>query len=327
MEKDNRKAIGNYMKNRQRDYLAEIACHEFYPSLETRFKKLTRLVRSLLRKEYVSSNALTAIAQTAKLIFGLMEDIKREHLPGYTFEQELLALNDYLIKYLEAKWASEYGGECRSCGETALVLYLDLFIALTVSDLDKELQAKPSFLRNPATGAILEIDVMFENYHIALEFQGEHHYTDNNVKEKDQFKIRRLREKQIILIPVNIFQLYSHTLQMLIINSIKDFLGIHDLFTNKRDEVDISRLPSTRQMLNFSKVTQRLYLCKHLFAGSLKWLDTRSREYIINMAARSPISSSTSAPRQTPPRGDMDIDYLYKQLKYVTKARRGKAKL
>src|SRR4030042_3677454 len=124
METENRKAIGDYMKNRHRDYLAGIACHEFYPSLETRFKKLTRLVRSLLRKEYVSSNALTVIAQMAKLMFGLMEDIKREHLPSYPFEQELLALNDYLIKYLEAKWISKYGGECASYGETALVLYL-----------------------------------------------------------------------------------------------------------------------------------------------------------------------------------------------------------
>jgi hypothetical protein len=327
MKKDNRKTISNYVKNRHRDYLAEIACHEFFPSLETRFNKLARLVRSLLRKEYASSNALTVIAQTANLIFGLMEDIKRKHLPDYPFEQELLALNDYLIKYLEAKWVSRYGGECASYGETALVLYLDLFIAVSVSDPDIELQAKPSFLRNPATGAILEIDVMLENYHLAFEFQGEHHYTDDNVKEKDQFKLRQLYEKQIILIPVNISQLYSHTLQMLIVNSIKDFLGIHDLFTNKRYEVDISRLPSTHQMLNFSKVTQRLYLSKHLFAGSLKWLDNRSCEYIINVSGRSPISSSTSAPRQTPPHGDMDIDYVYKQLKHVRKARRDKAKL
>ncbi len=308
-------------------YLASISTFDFYPNFTIRFKKLIRKTQHLLRKVYGSTNSIKDIAGITTLIFGLAEDIKLKGVPKYSFEEELKVVNDYSLWYLKSKWATRYDNKCSSYGEAALALYLDLFVTATIREVNRELQAKPTFLKNPKTGAVLEIDILFEDILLAFEFQGEHHYTDNKVKEKDCFKLEELRKKKIVLIPVNISQLNNTELQRLIVNSIKDFLGIHDLFMGERSDFEIESLPSTRQLLSFSKIVQRLYLSKLLFVESLKWLDNESKKYITNVAKKNPISSSYSAPRQTPAQGDFDIKYIYKRLKYVAQLRKSKSRV
>ncbi len=314
------------IKEKQNVYLTSISTFDFSPNFMIRFKKLAKKIQRLLRKVYGSTNSIKDLASITTLIFGLVEDIKHKGFPNYSFDEELKIVNDYLLWYLKNKWATRYDHECSSYGEAALALYLDLFITATTGDVNKELQAKPTFLKNPKTGAVLEIDIWFEDFHLAFEFQGEKHYIDNKVKEKDNFKLEELRKKKIVLIPVNISQLNYTELQRLIVNSIKDFLGIHNLFTDERSGFMIESLPSTHLLLNFSKIAQRLYLSKLLFVESLKWLDDESEKYITNVAKKNPISSNYPAPRQTPEHGDFDIEYIYKKLKYVTQVRKSRTR-
>jgi hypothetical protein len=315
------------LKEKHTKYLGRVSSLDIPSSFSDRFIKLRRKLQGLLRKEYASANSMIEIVGVSTIVFGLTEDIKQKRLPDYHFDAELRIVNDYLSKHLEGKLASEYDGKCSSYGETLFVLYMDLFVTATISKTDRELQTKPAFLINPKTGLVLEIDVLFEDFQLAFEFQGEHHYTDGAVKEKDRFKLEELRKRKVVLIPVNISQLNSKELQKLIANSIKDFLGIHDLFISGRTHFDIDCLPLTRQLLNFSKIAQRLYLSSILFAESLNWLDEKSRKYIANRTKDSPVSSAQPAPRQTLVRGDFDIQQIYRNLNHVTHARKTRSKL
>lgn len=327
MDKVARQRLIKPIKEKHTEYLARVSSLGIPSSFSDRFTKLGKKLQGLLRKEYASTNSMTEIAGISTIVFGLVEDIQQKRLPAYRFDAELKLVNDYLSKYLDSKSASKYDGKCSSYGETLLVLYLDLFVTATISETDRELQTKPAFLINPKTGSVLEIDVLFEDFQLAFEFQGEHHYTDDAVKEKDRFKLEELRKRKVVLIPVNISQLNGKELQKLIVNSIKDFLGIHDLFTDKRTRFDVDSLPRTRQLLNFSKIAQRLYLSSVLFTENLNWLDEKSRKYITSRTKDSPMSSAQPAPRQIPAHGDFDIQQIYRDLKHVTRARKTRPRL
>ena len=186
-----------------------------------------------------------------------------------------------------------------------------------------EITAMPGYLLNPATGSLLQIDVLLEDFRLGFEFQGEHHYTEAKVRTKDAFKLKEFEKQKRILIPVNISQLQGETLQGLIVNSIKDHLGLHNLLVSKDAEQLKAGSASDAQLHQFSKATQRIFLARKLFARSLAWLDGEARVYVSSMSARNPISSTTPAPRQKTPAGDLDVEYIYRNLKYVSKARRG----
>jgi hypothetical protein len=230
MDKSQRNRLTAIIKCSNQQYLNSIISTDCYSKFEQRFSKLTRKVRSLTRKEYGSKHSIVELSRISRLIVGFSENMKQREMPAFDFSAYKNVLNEYLINYLDAKRKNNYEGQCASYGETLFVLYLDLFLTATASGAVRELQANPEFLVNPKTGSVLEIDALFEDFRLAFEFQGEHHYTDPKTQQKDLFKLNECRNKKIILIPVNISQLNSKSLQVLIVNSIKDFFGIHDLF-------------------------------------------------------------------------------------------------
>jgi hypothetical protein len=264
---------------------------------------------------------LKAIPNLSRILFGIHEDLRRLRLPPLSIETEKSAINHFIISALDARRNTKYFGQCGSYGEALLNCYLDLFITLTVLKTPREFEVKPGFLVYPVTGSVLEIDVMLEDFRLGFEFQGEHHYTEPKVQAKDAFKLTTFGNHRRILIPVNLVQLQTDELQSLILNSIKDFLGLHELLATKNPAKIARGSASQEQLSQFSKATQRIYLSRLLFDQSLSWLDIQAMGYISNMSHRSPISSSSPAPRQAQPAGDLNVDYIYHNLKYVKRAR------
>ena len=330
MDKINRQKLVGSIKKRQKQYLERIVNLEYHSDFTNRFKNLTKKIQKLLRKDYASENSIKSIPNISMLLFGLIEDMKRKHALSYDFDNEVKIVNDYLVKYMENKISTKYDGKCASYGEALLNAYLDLFITATVFKTGKEIPAYPSFLINPKTRSNLEIDILFEDFHIAFEFQGEHHYTNTKTKEKDEFKLTACPERGFSLIPVNPSQLNSNILQKLIVNSIKDFLHLNDLFEDRRTEYWAKYLVqvviSNKQLLRFSKVAQRLYLSNIIFSESLNWLDTKSNEYINEHKRKYPEARSAKepAPRYSFTYNDLSIKDIYKNLRYVTQVRKRK---
>jgi hypothetical protein len=322
MQKPERAKTIRAIKARHVAYLATIAGSKHEQAVRSRFRLLARRLQDLLRKNEGSANSLKGIPSPATLLFGLEEDLPRLRLPAFSFDQEKAALNRYVISALDQRRVSKYSDECGSYGEALLNCYLDLFITLTVPKTPRKIEAKPSFLVNPVTGSGLEIDVLLEDFRLAFEFQGEHHYVDPKVMAKDAFKLNALAGHKRILIPVNIVQLHGETLQTLIVNSIKDHLDLHRLLVSRDPSKLQPASASPTQLIQFSKAVQRIYLSKILFGPSFAWLDNEAKQYISQQSRRNPVSSTTPAPRHVPPAGDLDVTYIYRALKYVTKARR-----
>lgn len=67
-----------------------------------------------------------------------------------------------------------------------------------------------------------------------------------------------------------------------------------------------------------SRVTERLFTSTAVFDACTAWLDNKAAAYIAASQSRSPISSTTPAPRQAPAVGDFDIAFLHRNLKHVT---------
>lgn len=324
MNRPQRDKIKKAIKQSDQNYLATLKTSECYLKLERKFKNLERKFGQLLRKQYESERSLHGVSQVGRLVSGLMEFIKQNDAPYYDFAEYKRILNDYLTKYIEERRTSKYNGQCSSYGETLFVLYLDLFISATMYKPERELQAHPPFLINPKTGALLEVDALIEDFRLAFEFQGEHHYTDLKTQERDHFKLEECRKKRIVLIPVNISQLNSVVLQELIVNSIKDFLGLHDIFTASRDTFKLPSSVSWRQVTSFCKIVERLYTSTVVFDTCAAWLDGEAGTYISKSAVKNPLSSTMPAPRQLAPRGDFDIGSLYRCLKHISQIRKGR---
>ncbi|MFP9126792.1 hypothetical protein [Niallia sp. BSM11] len=319
MNKDERNKVIKQIKQCQRQYLDSITCSADYKQIEERFKKLTERMQSFLRKDFGSQNSLIMIPNISRKIFGLHEDLVRLRLTIYKFNEELKIINKYLIDALDKRRSSKYNGECASYGEGLLNCYLDLFVTFTVLKTPKEIGSKPSFLVNPATGAKLELDILFEDFRLAFEFQGELHYTVPSKIRKDSFKLSELPNHNRILVPVNISQLSNEILSNLIINSVKEYLGLHVALEQKDASKINTAQANKNNIINFCKLTQRIYLAQILFEETLNWLDGESSTYISSMRAGSPISSSTPAPRLSQYNGDLPINYIYKNLKYISK--------
>lgn len=326
MNKQDRMKIATRVEANHESYFNNIAHSPHHEMLKPRFASLRKTFRKLSRKEFGSINSIEMIPILARLMFGLNEDLGRLKLPKYGFDEEKDLINKYIIYDLELKRNSNYSDECASYGETLLNCYLDVFITLTVLNTEKKIGTKPSFLVNPVTGSNLEIDILFGDFRLGFEFQGEHHYTCSNTQAKDVFKLNELPRKNRILIPINISQLKSDVLQKVILNSIKDYLGIHAVFeTLNFKSVSPNKTVSNGNLLRFSKVVQRIYLSKILFKQSLQYLDNEAQTYIQNAINRNvnSMSGRNPAPRFKDSGQDFDIIHLYKNLKYVTQMRKG----
>ena len=331
MDTVERKRISNKMKAIHDSYLKEIENIKPYDNLKIRFNKMRRKIQSLVRKIQVSNNSFKEIASIARVMFGIHQDILRLGIVNYDFKTEKEIVNKYFVNYLTHQKDSKYSGKCPSFGETLLNCYLDIFITATVSNTEKKIGSNPTYLVNPSTGALLEIDVLFEDFRLGFEFQGEHHYTDTSTQLKDTFKLSELPAKNRILIPVNVSQLNGDGLQKLIANSIKDYLELNDLFAqpNVNANNDVRGICSSGKLLRFSKIVQRLYLSKILFTDTLNWLDNEASDYIQNSILRNPsgISNNNPAPRFKNYGSDFDIECIYKNLKHLTQIRKNRNRL
>jgi hypothetical protein len=289
-----------------------------FNNIEERLHNLNVKVNSLMRKVSGSANSVKDLPTIARILFGLQEDLIRWGLPAYPFAKEKAPVNQYLTSYLDGKRRSHYSGECASYGETLLNCYLDSFITLTVLKTPKEIGAKPSFLVNPSTGSLLELDILFEEFRLAFELQGEHHYVDPKVIAKDAFKLAECHRNRKVLIPLNLGQLQSSTIRDLIANSIKDALKLHDVVALNDPAKYTLGSASQQELTGFKKAVQRMYLASELFDDTLKWLDTEAASYIGNMAARSPISVATPAPRWSAASPNLPLGTIYASLRYVS---------
>lgn len=298
--------------------------------LKKRFRTLARRIQDLTRKEQGSANTLKIIPNIVSLLFGLQEDILRQGLPPYSFHLEKRAINARIIKALDARLSQKYAahGAPRgpiSWGESLLNCYVDLFITFTVLGTPKELGAKPTYLVNPTTGSYgqLEIDIEFEEFRLAFEFQGHpSHYSDPRVIAKDAFKLKELPVHSRILIPVNVSQLHSRTLQNLIANTLKEFVGVHAVVAFRDPSRFMPSRATPRQITLFCKAVQRLFLAETIFRESLDWIDAHSAAYVSAPVNTGTVSATTAAPRAGGTTPDIPFATIYANLKYVAKIKK-----
>lgn len=318
MNKAERNRIIKPLKSAHKSYIEGLQKLEPHLKIPDRFAKVIYLLQSLLRKEIGSQNSIDLVSNLARLIFGLKDDISRLKLNDYNFSIELDVINNYTIDYLEARRSSQYSQQCASYGETLLNCYLDLFITLTVPNTPRLIGVKPGFLINPSTGNNLEIDILLEEFRLGFEFQGEHHYRESSVMAKDKFKLSSLKNHNRVLIPTNISQLSFNSLAVLICNSIKDFLNLHELFTTSKNSSDSSNI----ELLKFMKAVQRIYLATIIFTKTGKWLDSYSNRYQTNMATSNPYSTGNPAPRQSLLTNDLSVKFMYQKLRKISDIRK-----
>lgn len=313
MNVKDRNDIKNIIKVKIKKYLKDSNLEENI-NVVKRFKKLKKLFTDYLRKENSSNNSIKMIPKIARLIFGLNEDFIRLKLLKYDFSYELEIINDRIIEMIEARRNTMYLKKCNSYGETLLNIYLDIFIFLTVyKDVEIEKNINPSFLRYPLTGSNLELDVLIEEIKLAFEFQGEHHYFDTKVINKDAFKMNETFANKRILVPVNIYQLNSTKLSNLIINTIKDYLDLGLVMEDKTKRSLDNNKYDRKAMAVFFKITQRILLATTLFEKALKYLDMKAKKYISEQNIKSIVSSNTDAPRYKKTR-DLGIRSIYRTL-------------
>jgi len=332
MNRAERNRIIRPVKARQTAYLAleSVASSAHAGRLRQRFANFARKLRAFTRKDDGSSNALKTMPNLTRLLFGLQEDLRRLNLPAYSFDAERSTINHSIIAGLDARLTAQYNGYgaprgSTSYGEALLHCYLDLFITFTVLGTPKEIGAKPLYLINPKTGNYgeLELDVEFEDFRLAFEFQGHPgHYADRNTLAKDAFKLAELPAHSRILIPVNISQLNSGSLLSLIANSMKDHVGIHEVLANGDPSKFTPGTATLRQLLQFSKAVQRLYLAASLFREALAWVDGKAGLYLAAPMHAGSISATTAAPRHGLSSPDLDLATIYANLRYVTEIRK-----
>jgi hypothetical protein len=332
MDRAERNKIVGPVKASHAAYLAEstTVSSPYVDGLRQRFANFARKFQAFTRKSAGSQNALKQVANLARLLFGLQEDIRRFRLPAYSFDSEKRVINRSIIAGLDERLTSQYDGfgaprGPTSYGEALLHCYLDLFITFTVMQTPKEIGAKPSYLINPRTGNTgeLELDVTFEDFRLAFEFQGHpSHYSDPNTRAKDAFKLAELPAHSRILIPVNVSQLNSGILESLIANSIKDQVGVHEVIANSDSSRFTPATASPQQLLKFSKAVQRLYLADAIFREALAWVDGKASTYLAAPINAGTVSATTAAPRHIIGNQDLDLATIYANLRYVTEVRK-----
>jgi len=191
MEVKERRKYRNILKEKNKKYLLQINNDLIIQlNFEKRFNKLRRLIVSLLRKEENSENGYKELKSISSLLFGIIEDIKQQKIPECDFDTEKKIINNYLKKYIEKQISTNYDYTVNSFGEALLCGYLDCFLNTSKTEIKKNLGINPSFLINPDTNMLMEIDVALEDYQLYFEFQGDlSHYEDEKTIIKDNNKL------------------------------------------------------------------------------------------------------------------------------------------
>lgn len=290
------------------------------PKFDSKAKAIRTSIVSLLRKQPGSANAAREVPRISKLIFGILEDAKRLNIHNVEFSAEIEILNRVLISVLNDRISSKYNGQCRY-GEALLNGYIDIFITATLPKMHREFENKPSFLINPATGCILELDVMLEDFRLAFEFQGEHHYVEPKVQAKDAFKLLQCAAFDRVLVPVNISQLSGEKFASLTVNSMIAHCGTYGMLTSRNPKPPLDAVIKDKALFAFCKATQRVFLAQSLYGNALAWLDAKCASYIAAMYARNPISSTTPAPRLNVAGPDIAVYDVYSALPTINRYR------
>lgn len=308
MNKIERNKIKKEVKFNQEQYLNTLHNISQKSVIEKKLKNFNNKFKRFLRCEYTSNNLLKQIPHISALIWNIQCFQKKMNIDVYEFCKELATINAYIKSALESLINSKYNSKCGSYGEAFLNCYLDLYINFTIRKTKKEIDINPEFLVNPLTGKSLELDVFFEKFKLAFEFQGEHHYTNSKTQNKDETKRNSFISNNRVLIPVNISQLSHACLSTLICNSIKEQKDLTN-FVNYFDITDIN----TENVHQLYKIIQRMYLAHTLFKETLDWLDSKARGYINGRIPSCPISAQSNAPRikHTSDSTDLDIVTLY----------------
>jgi hypothetical protein len=320
MEVKARKKSKAIIKSNYKKYLAELEeVTDDHPNFIKRFNSLQRKCNNLVRKEKGSIQSIKEVSRISKIIFGLSEDMIRLSLPVYDFKIEKELINHFIIGGLKKRKETKYFGECKYYGEVILNLYLDVLIVITSNKIDHIIEHKPAYLINPETGQNLELDIVIEGYNLSFELQGDTHYINRKEIIKDKFKIQKSIEKKKYLIPVNLGQLNSETISILIINTLKSALGLHDVITDTGIQDQPIFKTKKWDIVLFTRVAQRMYLANKWFSPSLEWIDTYANRLIQTQQSRSPISTTTEAPSMVELDRNLSLDYIYKRIKYVKK--------
>ncbi|TOR04462.1 hypothetical protein CGG82_25350, partial [Vibrio parahaemolyticus] len=145
-------------------------------------------------------------------------------------------------------------------------------------------------------------------FRFAFEFQGETHYRNESEQVKDRLKLSICADNKVVLIPVNVSQLNGEELMLLILNSLKNALGL-GVLTSKESPLN----QDLKHFRGYKKVCQRIYLASCLFDDSLTWINRYADRFKETQSRRNPISSTTPAPRLINDYDDLSITEIYIQ--------------
>lgn len=326
MDSKERKKIREKLKAKNKEYLSTIDC-KIKKSLnfDKRFDKLRCEIVSILRKDRNSENGYKQLKNTTSVLFGIHEDIKHQKIDECNFEIEKSIINDYLKDYIENQISTNYNSEVSSFGESLLCGYIDCFLNASKIEIEKDYGINPSFLINPRTSKLMEIDVALKDYRLYFEFQGHpSHYDDDKTISKDEDKLELCFSKNIVLVPINISQLNAQDLITVIINTMKDFLGIKKVIIGDFSETELYEDLTKNQLLGYSRLTQKIYLSTVILEDTLKYLDERASIWVNKMIIKNPngYSQNHDAPRFINENDDYSISKIYYGLKNVTKLRK-----
>ena len=315
------------IKKNQNEFISNLPVESEY--FVRKIKAIRRDIFSILRKEEASEAGYKLIKRVGSGLFGLMDYLRYNRLGYYDFKLEKEVLNDFLIGYLEKKISSNYNHNLPSFGESLLCGFIDCLLNASKVEVEKSYGLNPSFLINPDTSQLLEIDLALKEYKIYFEFQGHpSHYQDSTTIFKDSVKLKRCFDNNIVLIPLNISQLNSTLIINTITNTLRDYLGIEELLVGKNLDVNKYDDVSNKQLIRFSKLIHKIFLATKIYHKTLEFLDIRADRYLLNMRAKNPTGFSQNhfAPRYYYSRRDYNINQMYAGVKYISILRKEKKK-
>lgn len=272
-----------------------------------KYKRIVIYSNALKRKKSGSSNSLKNIIKLSKRIYGFEELAKQLKFTLPDFSREIDLLNSLLFDYVKVQMNRRKQNPKIFFGENLLNSYCDVIFLATNLDSNRKNNIRPKILRNPKTGKNLEYDIFFKNIKVALEFQGEQHYTNEKIIQNDMLKLNLSKMNCIMLSPINPIQMKNFALSKLIANTTKDFLKMNDCNGNLYPNV------KAKYMLLF-KIIQRFDLADKLYADVMKYLDEITSKYMKSIMRYSPVSTTTLAPRIVSESGDKDIAVLNRQI-------------
>lgn len=294
------------------DYLYLIAGQDHAHDLERKFRSIRIALEKVHRRMVGSNNQKKVLSLLARKIFRLQEKLHCLEVLEYSFELELSIMNDYVIQMLKNQIDTKYSAKCSSYGEVFLNCYLDVFFTLTSVKINREIEAKPTFLVNPDSRSRMEIDVMLPELRLGFEFQGKHHSSNKKVKQKDLLKLAKFAKTDRLLIPINAGQLGTQSLQSLISNTMKDWLDLGALLNSDcLDKASLSLPPNTSR---YKTVVKSLWISSLIYREALTWLDTESIEYIRRSNSKLQPIDKVMSLRQVGPNGDLSLEYIFQQL-------------